>query len=87
MIKSLPNKLSNYIVVQVACGATVRRETFCSCHLQAHMSVLLAETAIQSHDYDRAIQLLASTTDPGEFSQLPELLTVSLVRPISQSSV
>lgn len=87
VIKSLPNKLSYYSVVQVVCCATVHRETFCSYHLQGHMSVLLAEAAIQSHDYDRAIQLLASTTDPGEFSQVPELLTVSLVRPISRSSV
>ena len=47
------------------------------------MSVFLAEAAIQSHDYDHAIQLLASATDPGEFSRLPELLTVSLVRSIS----
>lgn len=55
--------------------------------LQAHMSVLVAEVAIQSHDYDHAIQLLTSVTDPGDFSQLPELLTISLVRSISRSSV
>lgn len=51
------------------------------------MSVLLATSAFESHDYDRAIQLLTSAPDPGEFSQLPELLTISLVRTISQSSV
>ncbi|KAF8123255.1 hypothetical protein EV363DRAFT_1356699 [Boletus edulis] len=49
------------------------------CAVQAHMSVVLAEAAIESHDYGQAIQLLASVTDPGEFSQLPELLTVSLI--------
>jgi len=58
-----------------------------SYHLQAHMSVLLAEVAIQSHDYDHAIQLLTSVADPGNFSQLPELLTISLVRSILRLSV
>ena len=51
------------------------------------MSVLLAESAIESHDYDHAIQLLASAPDPGEISQVSELLTISLVRSISWSLV
>lgn len=51
------------------------------------MSLLLAEAAIESNDYDHAIHLLTSITDPGEFSQPPELLTVSLVRSILRSSI
>lgn len=51
------------------------------------MSVLLAKSAIESHDYDHAIWLLTSATDPGEFSELPELLTISLVRAVSQPPI
>ncbi|KAG8214921.1 hypothetical protein J3R82DRAFT_10108 [Butyriboletus roseoflavus] len=46
---------------------------------QAHMSILLAKSTLESHDYNCAIQLLTSATVPGEFTQLPELLTVSLI--------
>ena len=44
------------------------------------MSLLLAKSAMESCDYNHAIQLLTSAKDPGEFIELPELLTISLVR-------
>lgn len=46
------------------------------------MSLFLAKSAIESHDYDHAVQLLSSATGIGEFTELPELLTISLVRAV-----
>lgn len=44
------------------------------------MTILVAKSAIESHDYDYALRLLTSVTDPGEFSEHSELLAISLVR-------